>query len=209
MSEVPVMRYFADPMCSWCWGFTHSFEEIRNRFKDDFRLALVMGGLRPYTEEPVTDSFREEILHHWRDVQKMTGQKFSFEQAMPEGFIYNTEPPARAVLVAGRLDPEQGFEIFKAIQHAFYVDQVDVTQTESLAQLVSGFGIAHQDFIDLFESDEMRALVQQHFIQTRKFGVRGFPTLALGNEDNPTIITSGYQSVQGLENNIQAWLDAH
>lgn len=126
---------------------------------------------------------------------------------MPEGFVYDTEPPARAVLSAGRLDPELGFEVFKAIQHGFYVDQIDVTQTEALAQLVTEHEIGYQDFIDLFASDEMRALVQQHFIQTRKFGVRGFPTLAIGQEENPTIITSGYQPFTSIEGKIQNWLD--
>jgi len=141
MEELPILRYFADPMCSWCWGFTNTFEKIRERFENEFRFSLVMGGLRPYTKERVTDSFREEILHHWRDVQKMTGQAFSFEQAMPNGFIYDTEPPARAILTAGRIDPAQGFEVFRTIQHAFYVEQVNVTQAAQLAQLISKFGI--------------------------------------------------------------------
>jgi putative protein-disulfide isomerase len=194
-------------MCSWCWGFSDSFEEIRNRFQDDFRFALVMGGLRPYTEEPVTDSFREEIFHHWLDVQKMTGQAFSFEQAMPEGFIYDTEPPARAVLAAGRLEPERGFEIFKAIQQAFYVDQIDVTRTDQLVELLSGFGIQKQAFLDLFKSEELRAMTQQHFIQTRQYGVRGFPTLTLGPKEHPIIITSGYQPFSNIESRIKSWLE--
>ncbi len=208
MKEPPLLRYFADPMCSWCWGFTSTFEHIRERFDQELCFALVMGGLRPYTVEAVTESFREEILHHWRDVQQMTGQAFSFEGAMPEGFIYNTEPPARAVLTAGRLESERGFDIFKAIQQAFYVDQIDVTRTDQLIDLLSGFGIQKQAFLDLFESDEMRAMTQQHFIQTRQYGVRGFPTLTLGPQGHPTIITSGYQPFGHIESKIKNWLES-
>jgi putative protein-disulfide isomerase len=195
-------------MCSWCWGFTPTFDRIRERFDQELRFALVMGGLRPYTKEMVTDSFREEILHHWRDVQEMTGQAFSFEGAMPEGFIYDSEPPARAVLTAGRLEPERGFEIFKAIQQAFYVNQIDITRTDQLVELLSGFGIQKRAFLVLFESEELRAMTQQHFVQTRQYGVRGFPTLTLGPKEHPIIITSGYQPFSNIESRIKSWLDS-
>jgi putative protein-disulfide isomerase len=206
MADLPILRYFADPMCSWCWGFTDTFARIRDRFDGDFRFALMMGGLRPYTEQAVTDSFRKEILHHWHDVHNMTGQNFSFEGAMPEGFIYDTEPPARAVLTVGKLKPGTGVEFFRAVQQAFYLDQIDVTQSNQLAGLVSGFGIEQPEFISLFESKEMRVQTQQHYIQTRQFGVRGFPTLLVGSEENHTVFTSGYQPYSQLEPAIQEWL---
>jgi putative protein-disulfide isomerase len=209
MADLPILRYFADPMCSWCWGFTNTFAQIRERFDKDFRFALVMGGLRPYTEQTVTDAFREEILHHWQDVHNMTGQDFSFEDAMPEGFIYDTEPPARAVLTTSRIKPGIGFDFFRAVQQAFYLDQIDVTQTDQLAGLVSEFGIELPAFIKLFESREMRAQTQQHFIQTRQFGVRGFPTLLVGSEEHHTLFTSGYRPFKEIEHIIGQWMDTH
>jgi putative protein-disulfide isomerase len=207
MSELPLIRYFADPMCSWCWGFSDTFARIRDRFDEDFRFALVMGGLRPYTDQPVTDTFREEILHHWQDVHNMTGQDFSFEGAMPEGFIYDTEPPARAVLTVGRFRPGIGFEFFRTVQQAFYLEHIDVTQTTQLASLAEEFGVEQQPFIELLESKEMRVLTQRHFIQTRQFGVRGFPTLTVGNEEDHTVFSSGYQPFKDIEQVIQQWLE--
>lgn len=207
MNDQTLLRYFADPMCSWCWGFTDTFTRIRDQFDKNFQFALVMGGLRPYTEQTVTDTFRQEILHHWHDVHNMTGQNFSFEGAMPEGFIYDTEPPARAVLTVGKLKPGTGFEFFSTVQQAFYLDQTDVTQSKQLAELASEFGIEQPAFIELFKSKEMRVLTQQHFIQTRQFGVRGFPTLLVGSEEKHTVFTSGYQPYDNLEPIIQQWLE--
>jgi len=54
----------------------------------------------------------------------------------------------------------------------------------------------------------MHAMTQQHFIQTRQYGVRGFPTLAIGPKENPTIMTSGYQPFSSIEGKINNWLDA-
>jgi len=206
MTELPILRYFADPMCSWCWGFTSVFEQIREHFDKNFRFALVMGGLRPYTRDSVTDQFRQDILQHWHDVQNMTGQDFTFDNAMPEGFIYNTEPPARAVLTVGRLSPENTFAFFKAIQHAFYVEQLDVTKADALARLATAFDVQEDAFSDLFESKDMKAMVQKHYLQTREFGVRGFPTLGTGSTDQHIIFTSGYRPYPELEQTINEWL---
>ena len=100
MAQERILWYFADPMCSWCWGFTPAIGAIKESYSDRLKIALMLGGLRPGTTEPVTPKFREETLHHWQDVHKMTGQPFTFEGAMPEGFVYDTEPASRAVIAA-------------------------------------------------------------------------------------------------------------
>ena len=38
--------YLADPMCSWCYGFSPVIAAIAERFEDRMPLQLVMGGLR-------------------------------------------------------------------------------------------------------------------------------------------------------------------
>ena len=43
MSE-PILWYLADPMCSWCWGFTPAIEALRDEFRDRAKIALVLGG---------------------------------------------------------------------------------------------------------------------------------------------------------------------
>ena len=110
--------YVADPMCSWCWGFSPVLESIRQEYRDRLTIKLVMGGLRPGSTEPITPEKRAEILHHWHNVQQMTGQPFKFEGALPEGFIYDTEPACRAVVSASFIDSSRTFPLLAAIQRA-------------------------------------------------------------------------------------------
>ena len=98
----------------------------------------MLGGLRPGTTEPMSAKSREEILHHWRDVHEMTGQAFTFEGVMPDGFVYDTEPPSRAVITVAELLPEAIFPYFKSVQEAFYTKQQDITHTRTLATLACG-----------------------------------------------------------------------
>ena len=97
-----ILWYFADPMCSWCWGFAPVISAIKEAYADRLKGALVLCGLRPGTTEPMTAALREEILHHWHEVHRRTGQPFIFDDAMPAGFVYDTEPPSRAVVAVAR-----------------------------------------------------------------------------------------------------------
>ena len=187
----PLLWYVADPMCSWCWGFSPVIEAVREAYHDRLKIALVLGGLRPGTTTQMTAAARDEILHHWHQVHERTGQPFQFDGALPEGFIYDTEPASRAVVTVGGLDPSKIFAMFKAIQSAFYAAGRDVTQTAVLAELAAGLGLDAAAFLQAFDSDAARARTQAHFTQARKAGARGFPTLILQRGEQIDRIADG------------------
>ena len=77
-----VLWYFADPMCSWCWGFSPVMDEILSTYSDKLKISLSLGGLRPGTNHEISQEQRDEILHHWHSVNEMTGQDFKFENEL-------------------------------------------------------------------------------------------------------------------------------
>jgi putative protein-disulfide isomerase len=194
--------YVADPMCSWCWGFSPVIEAIRQAYREHLTIKLVMGGLRPGTTEPLTPEKRAEILHHWQNVQRMTGQPFNFDGALPPGFIYDTEPACRAVVSASIVDPSRTFSLLAAIQSAFYVGQADVTQTNVLTQLAKGCGIPTGPFSQIFASDTAKQTTQQHFQQTIQWGVRGFPSIVAQDAKGYYLLVSGYCPLDTLRQRI-------
>lgn len=190
----PILWYFADPMCSWCWGFSPTIETVRETYRDRLKIALVLGGLRHETA-PMTTPQRNDILHHWHEVHERTGQAFRFEQALPDGFVYDTEPACRAVAAVGSLDPEQVFPLFKAIQSAFYTEGRDVTRPDVLADLAAGLGVDRTAFLQAFHSEAAHARTLAHFRQTRQAGVRGFPALILQQDTRLHKISQGCQTL--------------
>ena len=206
MSPSTILWYFADPMCSWCWGFSSIIERIRSTYDEQLKMALMLGGLRPGTTEPLSVKMREGILHHWHEVHKMTGQSFTFASALPEGFIYDTEPASRAVITVAELEPDKIFPYFKSLQSAFYIDQVDVTQAENLAQLARQQAILPDYFLEHFHSEAVRQKTQQHFQGTRQAGVTGFPTLVLQEDERFQFIAKGYRPFDEITAQIDNWL---
>lgn len=202
----PMLWYIADPMCSWCWGFSPVIDAIREHYRGRLKVALLLGGLRPGTTVAMTPKEREEILHHWHQVHAMTGRTFRFDGVLGEGFVYDSEPASRAVVAMAVLDPEAVFPLFKAIQTAFYADGRDVTRHELLTELAASLGVDRETFQAAFESDTTKEKTMAHFQMARKMDVRGFPSIILQQGEQHQFLTKGYRTLAELLPEIDAWL---
>lgn len=202
-----ILWYIADPMCSWCWGFAPIVKAIRLNYSEHLKIEPVMGGLRPGTKLAMASEQRAEILSHWKAVNGRTGQPFSFEGAMPEGFIYDTEPSCRGVVAMALINPELVFSLLELIQFSFYVEQKDVTNPRILAQLAGKIGIDMDSFLQVFESDEAKNKVSIHFNKVRRWGVNSFPTVAVQNAAGYSILNRGYCPLDALCQKIDGWLN--
>jgi putative protein-disulfide isomerase len=202
-----ILWYIADPMCSWCWGFAPIVKAIRLNYSEDLKIEPVMGGLRPGTKLAMASEQRAEILSHWKAVNGTTGQPFSFEGAMPEGFIYDTEPSCRGVVAMALINPGLVFSLLESIQFSFYVEQKDVTNPKILAQLAGKIGVDMDLYLQVFESDEAKNKVSIHFNKVRRWGVNSFPTIAVQNATGYSILNRGYCPLNVLRQKLDGWLN--
>jgi putative protein-disulfide isomerase len=171
--------YFADPMCSWCYGFGPALEAFLAR-QPGLRLDVVMGGLRAGHREPMTPAFRDMIAGHWDLVRKESGRPFTSAALERPGFVYDTEPACRAVVTVRTLAPEKALAYFHRVQSAFYAEGHDVTAPAVLAELAEGEGLDRAAFLAAFASDKARAETELDFSTAHEMGVTGFPTIAVG-----------------------------
>lgn len=204
----PHLVYFADPMCSWCWGFSPVIEAIEARFGPSLPIRLIMGGLRPWTKEPMSAHDRGDVRSHWEHVHEASGRPFDFGFFDRERFIYDTEPPCRALVVLRRRGMATGLAALRRIHRAFYAENRDVTDTDVLAGLAGEFGIDAATFRDEFESAPTVEETRGDFAITHSAGIRGFPTLIAGEGDNPeyALITNGFQPGARILPALEQWL---
>ncbi|HNP30543.1 MAG TPA: DsbA family protein, partial [Nitrospirales bacterium] len=198
--------YVVDPMCSWCWGFSPVIEEIVRQFQDRVTIEVLLGGLRPGNTERFDERRRAYILSHWHAVHERTGQPFNFAFQPEPSFIYDTEPPSRALIVVRQLAPDKEFPFLKSVQEAFYVRNEDVTREKVLADLAGSQNIDRGRFLAGFKNSAIKQSVWGEFDRARQLGVSGFPTL-LGQYGHDRItFTHGYQSTGGVVPMIDEWL---
>jgi putative protein-disulfide isomerase len=202
--------YFSDPMCSWCWGFSPVIAEIQETFGAALPIRLIMGGLRPGTTTPMTDEARAELRGHWRHVTEASGQPFGERALATSGFVYDTDPPARAVVLVRRFAPEKALAFLARLQEAFYVEGADVTDAEALADFAETFGLDRQTFAAAMETQEAKQETWRDYAIAQQAGVTGFPTLVMGPcADGAYVpITRGFAPTQTVLPAIGGLLEA-
>ncbi len=191
--EKHTLIYVGDPMCSWCYGISEQMDSLVQATSETLDFKLVMGGLRPYNTETMAD-LGDFLKHHWEDVHEASGQEFSYEILNDTHFVYDTEPPSRAVLAVRELAPEKQWIFFKRVQQAFYLQNKNTHALETYLPIVEDLGLDPTAFKERFESQELKNKIRLDFQEAGQLGVRSFPTVLLQTGSIVTPIAKGYAS---------------
>ena len=199
--------YVGDPMCSWCYGFAAPLDALLAdpQGAAPLQLALVMGGLRPFTKEPMSAARADELAGHWQHVAQASGQPFAQAPGTAmhrSGFVYDTEPASRATVTVRSHWPQQAWRYFKAVQQAFYADARDVTDAGVLADIAAEAGLPRAEFAAALNSQAMRDATLADFQQSQEWGVRGFPTLIAEHGDHLHLVGSGFMPIATLREQL-------
>ncbi|MEM7540648.1 MAG: DsbA family protein [Pseudomonadota bacterium] len=199
--------YFADPMCSWCWGFSPAIARVASEHTHEMPLTVVMGGLFAGTARTWDDHTKTTIKEHWHHVEEASGQPFDHRFFEREDFIYDTEPSCRAVVTARRMSQHNALPFLAALQGAFYRDGRDITRKEILIEIASEFGIDGDAFDASFDSPETLDETQRDFALSQRAGVQGFPTLMGLANGQPMLLSPGFQSDETIDLILQRFID--
>jgi putative protein-disulfide isomerase len=201
--------YFADPMCSWCYGFSSVIAALAEKFEAELPLHVVMGGLRAGNAEPMTDKDKAYIRKAWEEVGAATGEPFNaafFERAT---FTYDTEPACRAVVTARRLLPKMALPFKARVSRAFYAENRDMTAPEEIFDVAEEAGFDRAAFSAAFNDPETHNETFRDFLTAQELGIRGFPTVIAGNnEKGYALLTNGYRAYDDLAGPLEQWLAA-
>jgi putative protein-disulfide isomerase len=201
----------ADPMCSWCYGFGKQMELLLQR-RPDASLKIVLGGLRAGATDVLDDAGKQFRLQHWAKVEEASGVPFNRDGLLARtGFVYDTEPVCRAVVTARILRPEADLlKVFRAFQHAFYVDALDTTNGHVLAEVGSraldelGHPVTAEEFLETYQKRSTVEEAATDFATSRAMGVSSFPTLFVKKGGTLRRVGAGYAHVDELEKHLAA-----
>ncbi|WP_434729545.1 DsbA family protein [Rhizobium binae] len=196
----------ADPMCSWCYGFSQELERLIQRHPST-SIQVVLGGLRAGATDVLNDAGKQFRLHHWEKVEQASGARFNRDGLLGRvGFVYDTEPVCRAVVTARILRPDfDPFTVFRAYQHAFYVEAADTTDGLALAEIGSRAlstawdTVSADEFLRTWKLQSTIDKTAADFAIARAMGVNSFPNLFLKKSERLYEVSNGYTSVDQME----------
>ena len=199
--------YIADPMCSWCWGFAPTIQQVIEQYGHEVPVNAIMGGLRAGNNEILDQKGKDYIREHWDHVMAASRQPFDFSFFDRDDFVYNTEPACRAIVTMRRRAPEHSMAYLERVQRAFYAEGMDVTKGEVLIELATEFDQDSKSFGEEFELGLTKIETQNDFAVTQQARVPGFPALvAVASDGVLSPITQGAQPWDVIDKAIHSWL---
>ena len=179
-------------MCSWCWGFRQSWDNLREALPAAVSVFNVLGGLAPDSEHPMPLEQQNTIAGYWLSVSEQTGAEFNFdfwEKCSPRRSTY---PACRAVLAACKQDAEQA--MIDAIQRAYYLRAMNPSDNPILIKLAGELDLDVRRFSDDLVSIEIEEELEENFTLRRDLGVRAFPSLVLAQGEDLVPVDVDYRS---------------
>lgn len=210
MSESPSMTlyYVHDPMCSWCWGFTPVWNQIRQQLPEQIDLISWVGGLAPDSDEPMAQSMRDNLQSTWKRISNVIpGTQFNFDFWTQNSPRRSTYPACRAVIVARQMADKEA-EMTYAIQQAYYLQAKNPSDLETLSIAAEQIGLDVDQFRQHMFSTELMQNFESELHNVRDIGVNSFPSLVLELGTSRFNIPINYTSAEVVLNDIQRLLNS-
>ncbi len=167
-----------------------------------------MGGLRTGSQvQPMNADARRQLGDYWKVVKQRSGQPFTTAALERGDWSYDTEPSCRAVVAMRELAPAETLRWVARLHEAFYVRGVDITDLDTFPDLLDGFGVDRDLFTEVLTDESTAERTKRDFAEARRYGVSGFPTVALRDGGELGVVTRGFVPWDQLEPALTRWLE--
>jgi len=198
-SASSILYYIHDPMCSWCWGFRPVWQQVLVKLPKQIKVQYVLGGLAPDSDAAMPQDMQLSIAATWQMIQKeIPGTQFNFDfwnHCLPRRSTY---PACRAVIAAGKQNPEAESQILLAIQQAYYLRAENPSNYPLLIQLAELIGLDKEQFSSEILSDEVEQILQQNIQLAHSMYVYSFPSLILQRNGKQETIKIDYNDAEKI-----------
>ncbi|WP_105903149.1 DsbA family protein [Vibrio gangliei] len=200
------LYYIHDPMCSWCWGYTPTWEKLKAALPQEIKVEYLLGGLAPDNDAPMPLEMRQMLQQTWQRIESQLGTQFNYDYWQLAKPVRTTYPACRAV-IAAQLQGK-GEAMNTAIQEAYYLRAMTPHIEQTHIHLAQEIGLD----VDRFITDRNSDIVEQVFRQQRSFcqqlGIASFPNLVLKAGEVYHLIELDYRSEDTTLRDIQAKLSS-
>ncbi|MGR5064767.1 DsbA family protein [Photobacterium sp. DNB22_13_2] len=188
------LYYVYDPMCSWCWGYKPTWDQITQAIPDQVEITYVVGGLAPDCDEPMPDIMQQQIMAYWKKIEDYLGTNFNYDFWVNNTPRRSTYPACRAIIAAR----SQGAELamLNAIQKAYYLNAQNPSDNDVLLNLAQGMGLDMEQFKDEFLSEQTHQRLLDEIAFARSIGGNSFPSLFIERAGRIIQLPIDYQDAQ-------------
>ena len=203
----PILYYVHDPMCSWCWGFSRTLNELLASLPNEIVVRRLLGGLAPDTDSPMPVSMQQHIKNNWTRIEDtIPGVKFNFDFWTKNSPRRSTYPACRAVIAARQQGEKYDVLITREIQKAYYQHALNPSDNIVLTELASNLNLLLEKFKKDLSLDETHEKLIEEINMAREIYANSFPNLVLKVESEFFSIPVDYNNskimLEGINNKL-------
>ena len=197
--------YVHDPMCSWCWGFEHTRQEIFKAVDGRMQIRRMLGGLAPDSDAPMPAAMRSMLQQTWHRIeQTIPGTRFNFEFWQKCSPRRSTYPANRAVIAAREQGDEYDSKMTARIQRAYYLEAKNPSDNSTLIELAADIGLDRERFSASLVSDSTQQQLGAEIQAAREMGIDSFPSMAVMKADGLHHVALNYTHPEAMLTEIEA-----
>ena len=200
--------YIHDPMCSWCWGFSETYQRLLKALPSEMIILRLLGGLAADSNEPMNELTKSMVQNSWKRIeQTIPNKKFNFDFWTNNIPRRSTYPACRAVIAARNQDLAYDEIMTQTIQQAYYTQAKNPSDDTVLIELAKTIGLNIDTFIQDLNSQQTYQQLQEEIKQCRSMNVDSFPSLVLKTAQQSFLIPIDYLNEQAILETINELYD--
>jgi len=194
-----ILYYVHDPMCSWCWGFSRTLNELLDSLPDNIEVYRLLGGLAPDTDSPMPVSMQQHIKSNWIRIEEtISGVKFNFDFWTKNSPRRSTYPACRAVIAARQQGEKYDILMTREIQKAYYQQARNPSDNSTLIELALDLNLSIDKFSEDLISEEINKILLNEINLARELFAESFPNLVLKINDGIHTVKIDYNNSKSM-----------
>jgi predicted DsbA family dithiol-disulfide isomerase len=193
MSAPVQLSVISDYLCPWCYVAAVRLRRLQEEFGE--RLALVWQSflLRPYPDRSRTlEQFRAYTRSWERPAAEPDAPTFRVWES-DAGPPSHSMPPHLVAKAAASLGPDAFERMHARLLAAYFAENRDVTDADTLVQLWTEVGLPAAEFVRAADQALVEAVVREHN-EAVSLGVTGVPAVRMVDNDVPMLGALPYES---------------
>ncbi|MER5700165.1 DsbA family protein [Streptomyces mirabilis] len=173
------LTYAFDAYCGWCYGFGPALHDFVKANGDRIEVRVLSGGLFTGSRALPVAAYPHIPGANAR-IAELTGVVFgqAYQRMLAEGTVVMDSTDAAVGLVALSDQPgADALDAAAAIQRAWYVQGRSLSDGQVYRDIAADLGLDADAVAAAYASPQTRAQAQVGFLEVRRLGVEGYPTL--------------------------------
>ena len=167
-------------MCSWCWAFKPTWDNVTSAVLGKVKVDYILGGLAPDSNQPMPIETREYVKGNWKRIQGMIPDtRFNYDFWTSCEPRRSTYPACRAVICAKQQNPDFENLMIYGIQKSYYLEAQNPSNDDVLIDIAENLGLDIDKFKLDLKSSQVNKILLNEIKLARSMDMNSMPSLVL------------------------------